>query len=157
VNTVKTDFSALRKFRSQLDELEKGRAQVGLFQETATRSADPGRISDNPSLGAIHEFGNTAKKIPERSWLRMPLTLKLGDAIRLREATDWISALRKSGAKRVLGFLGALGEDVVQEAFATRGWGAWPSLQPATIRKKGSSAILIESSQMRKAVSSRVV
>lgn len=157
MNTVKTDFSALKKFRSQLDELEKGRAQVGLFPENAGRSADKGRIDNNPSLGFVHEFGHVEKKIPERSFLRMPLTLHLGDAIRFRDAADWITALRKGGAKRVLAFLGALGEDVVQESFSTRGWGVWPSLSLTTINRKGSSAILIESSQMRKAVSSRVV
>lgn len=157
MNTVKVDFSALKKFRSQLDELEKGRAQVGLFPENAGRSADKGRIDNNPSLGAIHEFGDVGKNIPERSWLRMPLALHLGDAIRFRDAIDWFTALRQTGAKRVLAFLGALGEDVVQESFATRGWGMWPALQPGTIKRKGSSAILIESSQMRKAVSSRVV
>lgn len=157
MNTVKVDLSGLRKFRSQLDELEKGRAQVGLFPETAGRSADPGRIDNNPTLGALHEFGNLGKNLPERSWLRMPLTLHLGAAIAMRDAADWIKSLRTSGAKRVLAFLGALGEDVVQESFATRGWGLWPALQPATIRKKGSSAILIESAQMRKAVTSRVV
>lgn len=156
MNTVKVDFSALRKFRSQLDELEQHRAQVGLFADTAGRSTDRGRIDSNPTLGAEHEFGNVGKNLPERSFLRMPLNLHLGDVVKQRAPLDWFLALRSGGWKRVLGFLGALGEDVVQESFATRGWGVWAPLRPATIRKKGSSAILIETAQMRKAISSRV-
>lgn len=152
MNTVKTNFAGFKRFRAQIAELETMRAQVGLFQDTAGRSADKGRIVDNPSLGATHEFGSG--NIPERSWLRMPLTLHLGPVM---QGIDWFDSLSRRGVKRTLAFLGVLGEEVVQESFATRGWGAWKELAKETIRKKGSSAILIETAQMRKAISSRVV
>ncbi len=156
MNTVKTNFSVLRTLQRQLTELELMRAQVGLFKDTAGRSADAGRIQDNPSLGFVHEFGSIKKNIPERSFLRMPLTLHLG-AIILAKGTDWLWLLRNRGAKRLMQFLGAVAEDVVQEAFSTRGYGAWPALKAETVRRKKSSAILIESAQMRKAIAYRVI
>lgn len=156
MNTVHYDPSGLKTLRRQLGELESMRAEVGLFRETAGRVSDPGRISENPSLGAVHEFGDPKHNIPERSFLRMPLITQLGKLI-MSQGANVLHVLRVRGARRLLGWIGALGEDVVQESFATRGWGQWPALKMATIRRKKSSAVLIESAQMRRAVSSRVV
>lgn len=156
MNTVKTNFSALQTLRRQVGELEGARVQVGLFADTAGRSADHNRIAHNPSLGYVHEFGDIKHNIPERSWLRMPLMTQLGPLI-MAKGTSWLYLLRTRGVKRMLAFLGALGEDVIQEAFSTRGFGQWVALKPATIRRKKSSAILIESAQMRKAVAYRVI
>jgi hypothetical protein len=156
VNTVKYDPAGLKTLHRQIGELESMRAQVGLFRETAGRVSDPGRISDNPSLGAVHEFGDPKHNIPARSFLLMPMVTQLGKLLAAKSASV-IYLLRTRGARRLLGWLGVLGEDVVQESFATRGWGQWPALKIATIKRKKSSAILIESAQMRRAVSSRVV
>lgn len=156
MNSVKYDASGLKTLTRQLGELAPMRAQVGLFRETAGRVNDPGRVSENPSLGAIHEFGDPKHNIPARSFLVMPLMTQFGKLVASRAASV-LYLLRTRGAKRLLAFLGVMGEEVVQESFATRGWGQWPALKIATIKRKKSSAILIESAQMRKAVSSRVV
>ena len=153
--SVTLDLSTLKTLRGKLEELEQTKVRVGLFAETAGRSGvEKGRIDDNPSLGFVHEFGNAKKKIPERSFIRMPLMLHLAP---LLEGKDWITSLMKRGVKRTLGFLGVLGEDCIQEAFATGGYGNWPALAPRTIARKKSSRILIESAQLRKAVASKVV
>lgn len=162
MNTVKTNFTGLKTLMRQVEELPTVKVQVGLFADNAGRVADRGRIDDNPSLGYVHEFGmmihhpkrNTITVIPERSFIRVPLMTKLGALV---QETNWFAIMAKRGVKRVLAHLGILAEDVIQEAFATRGYGLWPSLSQTTINRKGSSAILIESAQMRKAVASRVV
>ncbi len=162
MNTVKTNFTGLKTLMRQVEELPTVKVQVGLFADNAGRVADRGRIQDNPSLGYVHEFGmmifhpklNKTTIIPERSFIRMPLMTKLGTLV---QSTNWLAIMAKQGVKRVLAHLGTLGEDVIQEAFATRGYGLWPNLSQTTINRKGSSAILIESAQMRKAVASRVV
>lgn len=156
MNTVKLDLTGLRTLRRQLGELEAHHVEVGLFRATAGRVSDPGRVSENPSLGFIHENGDPKHNIPARSWLKLPMMTQLGPVM-LAKGASWLFLLRTRGAKATLAVLGAIGEDLIQEAFATRGWGAWPSLQPATIRRKKSSAILIESAQMRKAVAYRVI
>lgn len=161
MSAVTYDKSAMKTLGRQLTELEAGRAHVGFFSDTAGRVSSRGRIADNPSLALVHEaakgeFGVSDRKFPQRSILRMPLMDHLGPALKAG-AFDWIRSLRKLGAKRTLAFLGAVAEDVVQEAFATRGFGRWAPLSPKTIARKKSSAILIESAQMRKAVSSRIV
>lgn len=156
MNTVKTDFTGLKTLMRQVEELPTVKVQVGLFADTAGRIADSDRIQDNPSLGYAHEFGSVGGGYPERSWLRMPLMTRLGPAMQAM-GTSWLYIMRTRGVRRMLGVLGALAEDTIQEAFATGGFGLWKPLARSTIQRKGSSAILIESAQMRKAVGSRVV
>ena len=165
--TLKLD--GLHTLQRQAEELGALRAQVGLFPETAGRSADKGRIDNNPQLGAIHEFGlsysvlstGATIVIPARSWLRMPLAMHLTKAIHETGAETWFTKLHTLGPKRVLQFLGVKGEEIIQDAFESHGGGFWAKLRPRTIARKlargKTTAILIESVQFRKAISSRVV
>ena len=61
------------------------------------------------------------------------------------------------GMRGALKTLGVVAEGTIQKAFATGGWGEWPKLSPVTIRRKKSSKILIDTSQLRRSISSRVV
>lgn len=164
---VQLNMAPLQRLRSSVAGLGRQRAHVGLFSDKAARRPDGTRqnaIPDNPSLGAIHEFGlsfsrvgdQSTTTIPRRSFLQMPLSLVLGNEV-LRGGILWANELITHGSEYTLALLGMLGEDVVQEAFNTGGFGQWPALAPETIRRKRSARILIETSQLRKAVSSRVI
>lgn len=113
----------------------------------------------NPELAAKNEFGIG---VPRRSMLRMPLHLH-GDKVLKGAQADARAQLAQVGrnpravAKKVLTRVGIAAENLVQEAFDTRGFGSWKPNAPETIALKGSDAPLIDSSQMRHAVDSRVV
>lgn len=154
MNTTKIDLSGLKKLRAMMGSVDSMHAEVGLFADNASRVADQNRIAHNPSLGFVHEFGSAKEKIPERSWLRMPVLTQVAPAL---SKIDWFGIIKARGVKRALGFMGLMAEETIQEAFATRGWGQWLPLKKRTIQRKGSSAVLIESAQMRQAVASRVV
>lgn len=162
-NSVHYDKTVLTSLRKKLAELPNARAHVGLFSNKAQRSVteqpgtQAGETPDNPSLGFIHEYGSTTAvpPVPERSFLRAPLMLELNS--KRLSTVDWIKIIQKRGIVGALKLLGVMGEQVVQEAFATRGFGRWKPLAASTIAKKGSTAILIESGEMRQALSSRVV
>lgn len=157
MNTVRSDRRGLTKLRNDVKVLLKGRAQVGLFAEHSTRTDG----KTNPEIGAYHEqpkdmeFGSTVRKLPQRSFIRMPLMSQL-TANRLKEI-PWYRLLMRDGPKKLLQRFGLMGEEVIQEAFATGGYGQWKPLAVSTIAKKGSSVILIETAEMRKAIDSRVV
>lgn len=153
MNKVKRDFSGFAKLRKQLHDLQTYKAEVGLFENTAFRKPGRGEITNNISLGFEHEFGNPETRLPERSFLRMPLMDHMGEVLKF----DWLRRIRATGVKSAVKLLGVLGEETVQEAFATGGFGQWAPLRPRTIKRKGSSRILIDSAQLRKAVTSRVV
>jgi phage gpG-like protein len=50
----------------------------------------------------------------------------------------------------------ALAEKVVLEAFATGGFGKWAPLRPETLARKKNHDILVESHQLRDAITSEV-
>lgn len=110
----------------------------------------------NPELGAIHEFGDPKNHIPARSFLMMPLLTKLPGQIEKIGKAVWRALILKQGLRLALKQLGVLGENQVQEAFNTGGFGQWKPLAASTIKRKGSAAILIDSAQMAKSVTSAV-
>lgn len=120
--------------------------------------SDEGGLT-NPEIAAKNEFG---VGVPKRSMLRMPLHLH-GDKV-LKDAQADATAQMKDvaknprrTAKKMLDRLGIAGENLVQEAFNTRGFGNWKPNAPVTIALKGSDAPLIDTAQLRHAVDSRAV
>lgn len=139
-----------------LGELPRLSADVGIFADADER-VNVKTEDSNATLGLIHEDGQPEENIPRRSFLHDPLTQKLGPAIEDTGVEIWLRRVMFSTPQKMVEQLGVLGEDVVQQAFETRGFGNWPALHPSTIKKKGSSAILIESGELRQSIASRVV
>lgn len=138
-------------FYKQGVDFSKKRAQV--------RNIAPEMGLTNPEVAAKNELG---LGVPKRSMLRMPLHLH-GDKV-LKDAQEDVRAQLKTvgknpqlAAKKMLDRLGIAGENLVQEAFATGGFGSWKPNAPLTVELKGSAAPLIDSSQLRHAVDSRTV
>ncbi len=175
--TVNTD--PLAKLRTELQAAASKRVHVGVLGGKDARQDMPGQYTPgNAEIGAIHEFGITGgvsplkvpgqskqpagKKgahvnIPERSWLRMPVITKLPEAINAQSRAKWRDSILRDGVSATLKRLGILAEAVIQDAFATGGFGTWAKLSKVTIRRKKSAAILIASAQLRQSVTSRVV
>ena len=142
----------------------------------AGRPAHPTRKEagiDNPNLGAVHEFGSMKRHIPPRSFLRMPLMTKLPDKMRAIGKAVWQSIIDQKGIRTALADLGAEGENTVQEAFNTGGFGQWApwsekygrrrELEMRAKRRKKrligpmQLAILVRTGQLAKAITSHVV
>lgn len=168
MSTIKYDFSGLHDF---VNGITKGRGhvvRVGIFggknsrQEVETvknkfRMTTKKKANiTNAEIGATHEFGSFSKGIPARSFLRMPIHAKSQQI--LREASVGVAGLLRSGKfMLILQRLGIACEIVIQQAFDTHGFGKWKANAPSTIRRKKSSAPLIDSKQLRFAIASEVV
>lgn len=150
---VSLSLGPLEALRQQVKLLGPMRVKVGVLSRTDARKE--GTIN-NATLGAIHEFGSIEAGIPARSWLRMPLIQHLPEAIKVLGADHWRELVEKQGLVGALKELGFLGEMVVDDAFATGGFGQWARLKRATIRRKKSAAILIDHGELRQAVTSEV-
>lgn len=157
MNTVTLNTKGLQSFKRQLNMAEKSVVEVGIFEDHAARSEGPHDVSglNNVEIGEKHEFGSILEGIPERSFLRVPLTTELPSIIK-GESDQLEKSFVESGAKSVLEQIGFMGEAAVQEAFDTAGFGTWPPNSPMTIEMKGSNKPLIDTSQLRKSISSRV-
>lgn len=128
--------------------------RVGILGKTTTRPDD---AQTNAEIGLKQEFGSITQNIPPRSFIRMPLTTQIE---KIQEGLKKIKIIENAAqdkVKRIYEMLGLLGEEVIQEAFSTAGFGQWKPNSPYTIAKKGSSAPLIDTGELRKSITSDVV
>lgn len=109
----------------------------------------------NASIGLQHEFGSASKNIPERSFLRMPLKEKMPKRL-LEIGKQVMIGISKNNAMLFLKKLGVLGEEIIQQAFDTGGFGKWANLSERTIKEKGFDTKLVERTQLRKSITSEV-
>lgn len=127
-------------------------AKIGIFGGGNQR--DDGSQT-NAQIGAKHEFGSFSENLPRRSFLKDPITLKRKELLKKADKIIKANIDKPEGAEKIFELVGIVGEGIVQEAFETGGFGTWQSLSQRTIDKKGSSQILIDSSQLRKAIISK--
>jgi len=140
-----------------LDTLEKimrrnkATVKIGIIGDGVAR--EDGDIS-NAEVGAIHEFGQG--DLPVRSFLRMPLNEKLGEAVE----KDGISpetmreAVKSRGLKKMLKRIGLLAETIIGDAFDTGGFGEW---EKSDFSRKKNEATLVEEQELRNSISSEVI
>lgn len=135
-------------------------AKVGVLSETNTRSPGEDGGTDagtNVEIGAAHEFGSQSQGVPMRSFLRMPLNQRSKQIAESALGGDMASELIEAGGLDLAAErLGIAAEAVVQEAFETRGFGTWPANSESTITSKGSDSPLIDTGQLRGAITSKV-
>ena len=110
----------------------------------------------NAEIGAVHEFGSLSRNIPKRSFIRMPLEVKLPEWLR-RHGEDYFYFAEKGALDEFYEGLGLDAEVMIAEAFETGGFGTWQPDSPQTIKRKGSDWILVDKSELRNSISSEVV
>lgn len=143
-------FEALRK------GLNKNQyVKVGVFQ--AYKAARKDDEISNPELAIIQEFGSVSQNIPPRSFVRMPIQEKQKEILAFAADKKQADLLMAGDKKKALKNLGVFAEGIIQRAFDTGGFGKWAPNKPSTIRQKGSSKPLIDTSELRRAVTSKVV
>lgn len=124
------------KVNANLDGLEKLLkslksdyvVRVGILGKDGKGKHDKKSGLTNAELGAIHEFGAPAKNIPQRSFLQMPLELKLNfkdGANKNLKKLAWKCIFERQNQIQFFTYLGKIAEDIIREAFATNGFGNW--------------------------------
>jgi phage gpG-like protein len=154
--SVKADLGKLKDLEKTLLTSKNMYAKIGIIGSEAKKDHDG---ITNVELGLKHEFGSNTGKIPERSFLRMPIKKKrkkIAEALEKKQK-EFKQNIIDGNIKKNYQILGIAAEAIVQEAFETGGFGNWQKLSPYTIARKGSSAILIDTAQLRKSISSKVV
>ena len=157
---INFDLSKLETLRKALGTAMG--AKVGILGSGKAADEHPGGLT-NVELGMIHEgmmheYGSATNNIPPRSFLRMPIEMKKAEIIKWLTTNEQVRKLIAAGEiEKVYQLLGVKGEEIVQEAFESGGFGQWPDIKEATKKAKGSSAILIQTGQLRRSITSEVV
>lgn len=121
---------------------------VGFPASANTRSG--GEIT-NAALGYIHDNGSPAANIPARPFMRPGVENARAEAAAIFRDAAARELRGETGAiERSLHLVGLLVVGSIQRKITE---GPFEPLRPATIRRKGSSRPLIDTGQMRQAVS----
>lgn len=148
---IKIDIAKLEALQKQLKT--RFSIKVGILGADGSKNRKEG--INNAELGAIHEFGSISRNIPRRSFLFEPINQKLPDVIK-GLGKDYFNDLAAEDLEKFFKNLGLECEGIVDDAFATRGFGKWAPNTPATVRAKGSDAPLIDTGQLRRSITSKV-
>lgn len=130
----------------------KARGRIGILGPSV-RSVD-GKAVNNAVIGAAHEFGTS--KLPQRSFLRMPLADRLPQEVLKAGLLDKDVVTEVIKTKSVVPWLKkimVLANSVVLEAFDTGGFGKW---QPSNMKNKKNAQTLVETGQLRDSITTEV-
>lgn len=160
------DLKGLKNLMSSLKKLAQYRVKVGVLGGNHING------QSLASIAMLHEFGSTTprtfmykgqkitvKGIPTRSFLRMPLRLKIKTLSRMDEVDKgmMIRGLETGQVQHPLYRLGLKGVAIVQKAFDSGGFGQWPAnISEDYIALKGSDTPLIDTGILRKSIASEV-
>lgn len=150
------DLTELRKITKEIKELTTKEIKIGIAADVGTYTNKDGSVGPKiVEVGRWHEYGLGDN--PRRSFLRVPMIDKQF-IIQKHIKDGWNSILSGKGtALNELGKLGIVGQEISKGAFATGGYGTWKKLNPQTIKKKGSSEILIDTGKLVNSIHSWVV
>ncbi len=152
---VRIDLDGLENLRAKLGSTY--RTRIGILGEKATRANKKGEALNNAQVGLIQMFGTIDGRIPPRDFLIMPIQVGRKDLLGAMNSNAVRTAVENGRYKDVFELLGQAARGVVLQAFASRGYGQWEANKPSTIAKKGSSAPLIDTSQLEGAIDYDVV
>lgn len=133
--------------------------KVGIIGSQAQQEHNGTNLT-NAQIGMINEFGSYSRKIPARSFISMPLKLFLSSYIKKKKSLskqEFEKAIEKGTEEEFSRKVGIVAEEVIQDAFATRGFGNWKPNAPLTVALKGSDSPLIDTGQLRRSISSKVI
>lgn len=142
----KPDFTNLDRLLKALKNPPS--VKVGILGKSAARKNGEG--NNNPTVGAAHEFGT--EKLPQRSFLRMPLTTKLKPEMESNGLFDREIIEEIINKKSLVGYLsqiGATAVTVIKDAFASGGFGKW---EPSNMKLKKNHQTLVETQQLRDSI-----
>jgi phage gpG-like protein len=144
----------LKSFTANINEMQKMIARVGIIDD-AKNNRDDDELT-NAEIGAKHEFGSIVERIPRRSFLKDPFSIKQDETFAKIKNVVTNDIQSKKTAHEIYTNIGLVGESLVVEAFATEGFGTWKPLSQTTIQKKKSDKILFDTGQLSRAITSDV-
>lgn len=140
---------------SRLRRAAGARVRVGVLEEAtkATREEEGSPLT-LLEVAAVHEFGAPAAGIPQRSFIRAGVDAQLAEIQRVQRALAGQTIRGATTLDVALDRLGAKVAALLQNRIAA---GIDPPNSAATIARKGSSKPLVDTGQLKAAITWRVI
>ena len=133
--------------------------KVGIFGSKAhVKKGNSKSTLTNAELGAIHEYGSISRGIPQRSFLRVPISDHLGKELESAGAISPDTLNKIISEKNMSAWLkkiAVLAEGIVLEAFNSGGYGKWPKWKNPHY-ENNAGMLLVDSNQLRNSITSEV-
>ena len=137
-----------------LAQLGRLKVRVGVLDDGPKTGATAGGRATLVGVAALHEYGAPAAGIPQRSFIRATVDEKRSEIGAMQEALAAEVAAGSLAPRAALERLGAVVSGMVQTRIAA---GIDPPNAPSTVARKGSSKPLVDTGQLRSAVTWKVV
>ncbi len=161
------DFRKMKEFEEKLKS--KTKVKLGILHDNrqmaleanSTKALNGKNAVTNAEIGYKHEFGRYSpelnKRLPVRSFLRMPLRLKFQTELEKKKFyKEEMSKLffTKTNDPAFFKMIGLVGQKVVLDAFKTGGYGQW---KPSVMSFKQNHQTLVESGQLQRSIAYEVI
>src|SRR4051812_24455481 len=150
-DTVELNLRGLDKFIKSLKG-DLPTVRIGILGNGTARRGDK---QSNAEIGYKHEFG--ASGMPMRSFLRVPLTDHMQEYLDKAGAFDpdaFKNVIKTGSIKIWVQKIAVIAEQIVQDGFASGGFGKWAAWKPGYQNRTGQ--ILVDSQQLRNSITSEV-
>ncbi len=149
---IKINTEGLKRLQNLLVKNKKS-LRIGILGNTNSRTEG----LSNATIGAIHELGSEERKIPKRSFLKMPIEVKQKEIANFALIYMQKDIKNYNTFKTSLTKIGLFTRGMIQQAFSTKGFGTWAPNTSFTIKKKGSSSPLIDTGQLRRSIAQDII
>lgn len=143
------DFSKIEALATEIERLSQKHVVVGIPESKNARNDG----TTNATIAAVHEYGSPDKGIPERSFFRASFA-ENSEKYKTISARDFEKVLKGELTPKVA--LERLGSVAAGDVKAYIRKGQFTPLKQETINRKGSSAPLIDTGEMSKAITFEV-
>lgn len=112
----------------------------------------------NATIGAVHEFGSPARNIPQRSFLRVPISEHLEEELEQSGLLDQEALKEVIKQQTLLPYVEKIGiaaVAVIDDAFETSGDGKWQKWKNPNYQNEGGM-VLVNTGQLRESVTYEV-
>ena len=129
-------------------------ARVGVLAAENARSGSAG----NATIGAVHEYGAPGRGIPQRSFLRVPISEHLQEQMESGELVgeaETKEVLKQGSVVPWLNKVAGIALQVVKTAFQTGGYGKWAPWKDPNY-ENNTGMLLVDSHQLRDSITKDV-
>lgn len=148
---VRDSDKGFKQVLRNISKMAGVRVAIGLQGSEGNAVEHNGKGLTNIDLGIFNEFGVPGANIPERSFVRATFDKKHRSWLNLAVKLSKIDIYTRTpaSARRVLGIIG---ERARADMVRTIDSGIPPALKPATVARKGSSKPLVDTGQLKGAI-----
>ena len=149
-DTTRDVDKGFKRIMRELNRVEKNpHVKVGLQASTATKKKKTSQKTpsktDVLTVGLAHEFGTT--RVPKRSFIRLTYDNTVKEMRTFISELQTAVFLGKIDVRTALGRIGEKGVSNIKDTFKSQP-SEWPELSEVTIKRKKSTKILIDTSQL---------